>query len=186
MLLYLLSISEEDTKPNIIKLYAAHKDSMLRIASKRLHTIEDTNYANDAQDVVQNTFVKVVRYINAFPRLTEREQQAYLYAILNNELNNYISEYLHYNNESYELTNARDKTNFIEALEIKDRYDAVVDAIYELDEKYSTAMLFRYAKNFSVKKIAQLLGVSRDVVYMRLSRGRAQLLAILKEKEIDE
>lgn len=185
MLFYLLSISEEKTKPNIVELYSAYKEPLLQITIKCLQDAGDSNYISDAQDVVQNVFVKTARYINTFPHVSENEQKVYLYAILRNELSDYIATFEKLKNESYDLPDVADDEDFIEALEVRERYNEVVDAIYSLDEKYSTVLLFRYSKGFSVKKIAQVLGVDRAVVYSRLRKGKALLLKELKYKEKD-
>lgn len=182
MLLFLLSIADEEVKPNIVKLYNKHKDNMLKIIIKRLVDAGDTNYVIDAQDVIQNVFVSTVKYVNSLPTSSEQEQKAYLYAMLRNETSRFIDRYNELKKESYELTDIPDKEYFLDVLEIKERYNEVVEAIYRLDEKYSTVLLFRYAKGYSTAKIAKILGISQPAVYKRLNRCKVLLLEALEKK----
>lgn len=182
MLIYLLSISSEETKPKIRGFYREYKEDLIKLAISVLKDAGDTNYLTDAQDVVQNTFVRVTRYINKFPRMDVSHQKAYLYAIAENEIRDFLDEYNKLKNISLELTDIPDNKNFLEDIDIKERYNEVVDAIYALDERYSTVLLFRYAENYSVKRIAQVLGVDRAVVYSRLRKGKTLLLEKLEGK----
>ncbi len=181
MLLFLLSISDEETKPNIIELYNLYKDPLLKIATNRLKSAGDNNYTTDAQDVVQNVFVKTVKYINKIPSLDQGEQKAYLYAILQNEICGFLTEYNKQRNESYELGDTPDDKNFIEVLEIKEHYNEVINAIYSLDEKYSTVLLLKYARKQNTTKIARMLGISRTAVNKRLNKGKSLLLKALEK-----
>lgn len=182
MLLYLLSIADEEVKPNIVALYNEHKDEMLTIILKRLEDAGDTNSIIDAQDVLQNVFVNTVKYINSLPASSEKEQKAYLYAVLRNETTHFIDRYNEIKKESYELNDVPDEEYFLDELEIKERYNDVVKAICSLDEKFSIVLLFKYAKGYKIAKIAKMLGISKPAVSKRLSKGKALLLEALKEK----
>ena len=186
MLVYLLSISSEEAKPILRGFYLEYKDDLIKIALKELKDAGDTNYIIDAQDIVQNTFVKVTRYINRLPHKDRSNQKAYLYAIAKNEIRNFLAQYGKLKTETLDPRDIPDDKNFLVVIDIKERYNEVVDAIYALDERYSTVLLFRYAENYSVKRIAQVLGVDRAVVYSRLRKGKALLLEKLDKKGGDQ
>ncbi len=176
MLVYLLSICDEETKPTVSDFYHKYHKELTRFITNELNNAGDTNYITDAQDVVQNTFVKITRYISKFPDIDPAKQKAYLYAIARNEIRDFLAEYRKYTSESVELGDVPADTDFIASLDVRDRFKEVVSAIYTLEERYSTVLLFRYAENFSVKKIADLLGVKQAVVYARLSKGKMLLI----------
>ena len=181
MLLYLLSISEDEVQPDVVKLYYSHVDEMTKITVKRLKDIGDTNCLANAQDIIQNVFVSTVKYMNSLPKSSEREQRAYLYAMLKNEINHFVGKYAEPKKESYELTDFPDDHDFIEALEMKERYNEVVDAICELDEKYSTVLLFRFVREYAPSKIAKILKISTPAVYKRLNKGKVLLIDALRK-----
>ena len=49
------------------------------------------------------------------------------------------------------------------------------DALDRLKAEYKEALLLFYINDLSVREIAQILGVTENVVKIRLSRGRAKL-----------
>ncbi len=185
MLLYLLSIADEETKPNIVILYSTNIENMTKITVGRLKLAGDENCETDAQDIIQNTFVNTVKYINDIPTTDPKEQKAYLYAILRNETSRFLKKRSDPKAESMPMKRSSYENDFVEKLAMKERYDQVVEAIYRLDEMYSTVLLFRYVFEYSPAKIAQLLGSSRQAVYKRLKTGKALLLKHLKEEGID-
>ena len=70
---------------------------------------------------------------------------------------------------------------FIDGIQIKERYNEVVEAIKRLDDKYSDILYLVYFEGKTVKEIAALMGISAKTVYTRLERGRILLMESLKE-----
>ena len=184
MLSYLLTITEESKKEDIIHIFNSFHDDMILIARSFLKKAGVKNYGIDAEDAVQNAFVKITKYINTLKDSVPQEHlRTYLYAVVVNEAKNIIEENNKESNIPLSVCSEMGDDDFINALMIKERYDTVVKKIKELDERYSGVMLFRYCSDMSVKEIAKLLGVSTATVYTRLNRGKQKLLEDLSEKE---
>jgi len=61
---------------------------------------------------------------------------------------------------------------FIEDKEIKERLGKIIAS---LPEKYKSVLVLRDIEDFSTEETADILGVSKEVVKMRLSRARAKV-----------
>ena len=71
--------------------------------------------------------------------------------------------------------------DFFGEMRVQERYDDVIEAIQQLDERYSIPLSLRAEKNMEIKEIAELLGIAEKSVYTRLERARKILIEILNE-----
>ncbi len=180
MLQFLLSISEENYRNDIERIFKQYHISMIKYAASKMKREGRKNYMFDAEDVVQNTFMKITRYIDRidFSR-GEKDVQNYCFTILHNEISNFLDE----NKEIFEKSEEfcmKKEYNIIEVLEIREKYDEVVRAIEQMDERYSTTLYLVYCREMTVKEVAEMMGISPQTVYTRLSRGKKLLLESLK------
>ena len=180
MLLYILSISEESDHNKISYLYKNFYDFMIKYSTNKFQSYGMPNFENNAEDAVQNTFMKISKHIKKIDFTVDKKRlKNYVFAILNNEISNILDEgpeNLSLNEEAY--TNC--EYTFIEKLEIQENYDNVVAEIRRLDYKYSTTLILFYVEGKTVKEIAGMMGISIKTVYTRLERGRTILLNHLK------
>ena len=185
MLVYLLTLSDESNHSKIEYIYNTYHDQMMRYAISKLQDLGRTNFLYDAEDAVQNTFMKITKHIDKidFSR-NARDVKNYCFTILCNEICNVLSDNqeIFQNNEEFCSEN---EYNFIEKLDIQENYNEVVRAIEKLDEKYSTTLYLVFCKNITVKKIAEMMGISAKTVYTRLARGKNLLLDSLKGSKIN-
>lgn len=181
MLSFLLSITDESNHSRIIYLYNTYHDDMIKLAKYRLKKSGLPNYELDSEDVVQNAFVKISKYINSIDfEVCEKELKAYVLSIVANESKNAVNEYKYFDDiESHEEDLSDD--DFFERIEIKETYDMVIEQIKHMDEKYSITLLFHYSEDMSVKEIADLMGISEKTVYTRITRGKRLLLELISE-----
>lgn len=178
MLFCPLSITEEKQKYDVIDIFELYHKDLLKITAQKLKAAGDPNYIVDAQDVVQEVYVKLAKYIKTVNGVSKSELKAYLYAIAANETKGYLCRMRQYEPTS-EMTKIRSDDEFIDRLLIRERYERVVDCIGALDEKYSIVMLFRYVQGYSPRRIAKILGVNTAVVYSRLKTGKQKLIELL-------
>ena len=176
MLQFLLALTDESNQEKIEHIYNTYHDYMMKYAVSKLQAMGRANYIYDAEDAVQNTFVKITRYIDSidFSR-GEKDIKNYCFAILNNEICNVLSD----NQEIFEFDESLCTENdysFIERIEMREHYEEVVKAIEALDEKYSATLYLVFCKEKSVNEIAEMMGISAKTVYTRLSRGKQLLL----------
>ena len=74
-----------------------------------------------------------------------------------------------------------DERSFEELIEKSD-YEAVLDAIRNMDDVYRDVLYFRYVTDMPVKKIAQVLGRKESTVKQQLVRGKKMLISALSEE----
>ena len=180
MLQFLLTLTDESNHGKVEHIYNTYHEYMMRYAVSKLQAIGRTNAIYDAEDAVQNTFMKIVKHIDKidFSR-GEKDVKNYCLTILCNEVYNVLQddeENLEFDEEfSFEK-----EYNFIEELEIKEQYNQVVEAMESLDEKYSTTMYLVFCKEKTVNQVAEIMALSPKTVYTRLARGKQLLLDSLK------
>ena len=183
MLTYLLLIADEDKKEDVIFFFNKYHAEMLIVARVRFKNAGMPNFELEAEDAVQNAFVKITRHINTIKGKVKKENvRAYLFAIVENEINEIIAEITNSKTVYADVENLIDDEDFIRRLEIKDRYNNVVEAIKLLDEKYSSVLLFHFCGEMKVPQLAKLLGLKPTTVYTRIEKGKRLLLELLKEE----
>ena len=180
MLQYLLTISDEYNHEKIKHIYYTYHKKMIKYAIIKLRTYNRPNAMYDAEDVVQDTFVKIVKYINNidFSR-DERDVKNYIFTMLNNE----ILIFLRYNDEnieSFEEFIYENEYDYIEELDAQENYNKIVKAIEDLDEKYSSSLYMFFCEKMSVQEIAKIMGISPKTIYTRIARGKKLLFDSLK------
>ena len=145
-----------------------------------------TRNSLDAEDLVQNTYMKAWRYYHSFKPGTNF--QAWLFRILTNTyINAYRKSQRMPLRADFEVTQGtvaceatsdvnEDPTDQIENYhEFFD--DAVTAALDKLPEKYRIAVLMKDLRNLNYKEISEALNSPIGTVMSRISRGR-KLLAI--------
>ena len=185
MLQFLLSLTDESNHGKIEHIYNKYHDYMMKCAVTKLKAAGRSNFMYDAEDAVQNSFMKITKYIDAidFSR-GENDVKNYCFAVLSNEICNVLS----YNQEDYEFDEEfcdENEYNFIEELEIKERYNEVVKAIEELDERYSTTLYLALCKEMTPNEIADMMGLSAKTVYTRIARGKKLLVESLEGEKLN-
>lgn len=186
MILFLLALSDESNHYKIEHIYNKYHDYMIKYAVLKFCTLGRDNPTYDAEDAVQNAFMKIVKYIDKidFSR-SEKDIKNYCFSILCNEIYTVLNEKDELleidQHETYE-----DICSFIEKLNIQEKYNKVVNKIESMDERYSTTLYLVLCEDMSIKDTAELMGIPAKTVYTRVARGVALLRESLKEVSNDE
>lgn len=180
MLCFLLTITDDSSREMIIRIYKTFHDDMIRFAKSRLKNAGSPNYAIDAEDAVQNAFLKLTKYAGSISANTpDRELRACVFSIVSNEVSDILAGDTDFDDID-DHTDEIDDDEFCASLAVNERYEEVVAAIRSLDEKYSITLLYRFQKEMTVAEIAGLMGLSEKTVYTRIERGKKLLLDALE------
>jgi len=156
----LRDLFEEQALPFIDQLYAA--------------AMRMTRNPSDAQDLVQETFVK------AFAAFTQFEQgtnlKAWLYRILTNT---FINTYRKKQREPYQGTIDDLEDWQLGGAESPTAVSAVKDALQSIPEDFRLAVYFADVEGFSYQEIAEIMKTPIGTVMSRLHRGRRLLRDLL-------
>lgn len=173
MLSFLLALADESDRDRIEELYNKYHNDMLKYAITKFTEYGSDDAHCDAEDAVQNAFLRIVKYISNidFTR-TEKEIKCYVFSILVNQIHDITSR----DDKTVALNeNAISSTDFYTPDQyaiFQENYDILVKAIEDMNEIYSTTMFMSVVAELSIDKIAELTGVAKKTVYTRLERGR--------------
>jgi len=92
MLTFLLSACDDEAREKVVYLYETYHDKMVRLAKRRLQTSGWHNYVYDAEDVVQEAFVKLVKYAHRIDFSVEPPVlEAYVLTTVANAASSFLS-----------------------------------------------------------------------------------------------
>jgi RNA polymerase sigma-70 factor (ECF subfamily) len=178
----LLSLADESDHDKIVYLYTHFHDAMIRAAKRKLYMARIPNAADVAEDVVQNAFVKLTMYVKAINfNVSERELRSYVLSTVAREVINELEDRREHDDIDEYLNIASDE-DFVKDVMTHERYEAVVAAIEQLDEKYRLALEYHFYKGFSVKQMAELFEMPEKTIYTRISRAQKKLKEMLGEE----
>lgn len=144
-------------------------DTVFRVAYNYL------GIAEDAEDVTQNVFLKLLRERKLFQ--SEEHVKYWLIRVTINECKN-IFRY----KWRKEIPLSQIKTPFIfHNPEQSDLYHAVM----ELPKKYRIPIYLHYYEGYSTQEIGELLNISKNTVCSQLKRGREKIKQLLMEVKED-
>lgn len=133
-----------------------------------------TKSTYDAEDILQNVFVKLLKHSKSFS--DNEHLDKWLTTVCVNESKNYIKLPFRYhkNIEDCDFVSVA----CFDSITHMDLYNAVI----ELSRKERTVIHLFYYENLSIKEIAKVLKIKESAVKTRLSRARTHL----KERLGDE
>lgn len=137
-----------------------------------------TKSTYDAEDIIQNVFMKLLKYQSGF--FSDEHMDKWLTTVCVNESKNYIKSPFRYHKDIDDCDYASG-TTFNSTAQI-DLYNAVMG----LSTKERTVIHLFYYESLSVKEIAKMLKIKESAVKTRLSRARVNLKEKLGDEWINE
>lgn len=127
---------------------------------------------NDAEDAVQNTFVKLLKTDTEFN--DDEHIRKWLIRVAINECKNMWKSFWRRNVTSFE--ELEKEPEYIES----DKTE-LFSEVMKLPQKYRVVLHLYYYEGYCVKEIARLVGISESNVQTRLMRARNKLKLQLEE-----
>ena len=166
MLFFLLSIVDESKHDKVWYLYNKYNDDLISYARSELKRKNDKNYENDAWDVVQNTFLRLIQYM---PEEIKFEK-SYVFKILTNEIYKHLNKTEYYEDID-DNENLASEEDFEEIVAEEDNKKIIATIIYNLEDKFRMPIIMKYEFEMSVKDIAEQLDLAVPSVYSRLEKA---------------
>ena len=155
------------------------------------HALRLTKNSSDAEDLVQETYLKGYRAFSSFKEGTNL--RAWLFRILTNSfINNYRKKQRGFEEEDFDeiddmylhrrLGSIQNNTLGMSAEDMlfeRLTEDEIKDAVENLPTQYREVVLLADVQGFSYKEIAEILEIPNGTVMSRLHRGRAKLQKVL-------
>lgn len=144
------------TNEDIAEIYNRHVNTVYRICFAYLKNSADT------EDVVQNTFVKLMKYDNTFKSI--EHEKAWLIVTATNLCKDFLRHWWRKRNnvENY------DKEIYSQTFET----DETITAVMELPDKYKTAIYLYYYEGYTSVEISALLKKPQSTIRNYLHEGR--------------
>ena len=125
-----------------------------------------TKNQQDAEDVAQDTFIIYYRTNKQFE--DEEHIRAWLFRVAINRSKNVVSSFWHRNRENYE-------EYWQELIFEQDEDSGLFDAVMKLPKRYRIVIHLYYYEDYSIKEIAEILGVREGTIKSQLSRARKMI-----------
>ncbi len=125
---------------------------------------------HEAEDVVQDTFIRVFRSINNFKG--ESSLYTWIYSIAVNNARDRLRSRKEFVELSRELSDDGDlESEYVEEID----KESLRRAVHEMSTIYREVLVLYYFRSFSIPEISKMTGESQGTIKSRLSRGRKQL-----------
>jgi len=141
----------------------------------RAFVVSKVGNTNDADDILQNAFIKIMKNIDKVNQAKNLRQ--YLYAIVRNTTID------HFRNKKEITAELEDQTEF--SIQETDSLNTTIadccikPFIKKLPDKYQEALLATEFQNVSQKELAEQLNISYSGAKSRVQRGREKLKELL-------
>ena len=174
-LVELVRLKNKELYSEVVKRY---QDKLLRYANYLLKNNDE------AQDVVQNSFIKA--YKNLFKFDLKRKFSSWIYRIVHNEAINYLKKKkkevsLEINDQL--ILNLSSKENIELTYEKKEVKKRVEKCLALLPIKYKVVLVLFFLEEKSYDEISDILRMPIGTVGTRVSRGKLLLKKICDQRE---
>lgn len=173
----------QDIETTFREAFEKHGDELFRHAAMRLPD------RNRALELTQECFLRAMGYAKRGEEI--REVRPFLFRTLRHLI---IDEYRKVKNFSLDEMTEGDDGEQVDTL-LRDDHDPLeeainrfegsraLDVVVQLPDMYREVIAMRYVHDLSIQEIAGAIGVSENVVSVRIHRGLKKLRTLLEEQE---
>lgn len=166
---------DTDEKNKFEFIYNRYKSAMFNKA------VSIVKNENDAEDILQETFIKIAKNIKSIDNIKSKETLSFLMVITKNAAYDYVRKSSKITelplNEKYDTADDTALENLVGNIE----YEEIVSVIENIPSPYNEVLYMHYVKDYSIKKTAALLDKKTATVKMQLVRGKRILIEKLSE-----
>lgn len=159
-------------------LYDRYEAQLLRYIL-RISSLNES----EAQDVLQDAFIKVWRSLNQFR--TDVKFSSWLYRIVHNETISHWRKQKSYSTKALqdhayqELSELEDKS----AQEIEQERRIIIRVLRRMPLKYREILNLKFLENMTYEEISDILKIPEGTVATRINRAKRKFKEIYKEKD---
>ena len=162
--------SNQSYAVDLDKAVDVYSDMVLRVA------ITYTKNMTDAQDIYQETFLRLVKYKDTI--LSEAHLKAWLIRVATNCAKTFLTSSWNKNTEGLDENIAEKEVFYFNDESDNSLYEAIV----ELPEKYKVPLYMFYYEGYPINQIAEMLDKNENSVKTLLKRGREKLKNVLSKE----
>ena len=171
MIIYLQTIDDSSDKVKFERLYLHYQAFMYRIA---YHILKNKQ---DAEDAVHNAILSIAKNIEKIEDPISRRTQGYIFIIVERKaIDLYRERKL---KECDELSESKIGISY----PLPDEHD-LVWCITQLPPRYRQVIFLKYSHGYSVKEIADILGISHAAASKLDQRAKKKLEEICREEGV--
>jgi RNA polymerase sigma-70 factor (ECF subfamily) len=142
------------------------------------------NHKEEAEDIVQETFIKVYKNLNSFD--ADRKFSSWLYRISHNETINYLKKNkkvttLYYQEGDYLFNSLKYEKDLIKELITKEDDQRLKMVLEKLPFKYKEVIILKYLEDKSYEEIAQILNKPINTIGTLINRAKKHLKELLTD-----
>lgn len=178
MLTFILMIEDVVKRDKLEELYLTYHRELFYVAYQILHDY------HDAEDMIQNTFIRVSKHLEKIGEIKCKKTRAYLVIIVRNLSFDRYNEKkrtvpIDFADEKEEIIDS--KVSLEEHVLNLERGKEMAKALGNLHTGYADILTLKYYYEYSNTEIGELINMSADNVSVRLHRAKSALKRLLSE-----
>ena len=178
MLAIILAMDDVTERDKLEELYSTYHKELLYVAYQVLHDY------HDAEDVIQNAFIKISRHLNKIGEIRCKKTRAYLVIIVRNlSIDRYNQKKKVVPTDfALESEDIVDKNVSLDDYVLNlERGKELAEALAKLKSNYADVLTLRYYYEYNNAEIGEMINLSNENVSVRICRAKAALKKILSE-----
>lgn len=178
--LALLMIRDESDREYVEDLYKKYEQPMFKIAYNILHN------STDAEDAVQNTFMKIIDNLEKIRAIDSKETKYYLFYMTRNAAKDIQRKANHLPESVEELGELEADISVEDSVMIKIDLEELKTAMRMLPDNEHDILFMNLILGHPPAEIAGLYGISSNTVRQQIFRAKQHLKQILENEEVNQ